>query len=82
MFTVTHAEAAARLLDMPVGGPAWAWGRRVLRLDGRTWSVEGGPPLGLLAALDGVLGPADDDAVRFPAAYRRQLAGAEAAAAP
>jgi hypothetical protein len=70
MSVITHAQAASRLLALPVGSPAWVWGRRVVRLDRRSWSVAGGPPLGLLAALDGVLGPADDDAVRFPLAYR------------
>jgi hypothetical protein len=69
-FTITHAQAERRLLDMPIGSPAWAWGRRVLRLDATTWVVAGGPALGLLAALDAVLGPADDDGVRFPLAYR------------
>jgi hypothetical protein len=79
---ITHALAERRLLDMPVGQGEQVWGRRVLRTGDRTWSVAGGPPLLLLPAIDAALGRPDDDGVRFPADYRRRLAGVPARSEP
>jgi hypothetical protein len=72
---VTHGRAERRLPDMSVGQLQRTWGRCVLRLDARSWSVDGGPTLPLLPAIDAVLGKPDDaDGCRFPAAYRARAA--------
>jgi hypothetical protein len=43
-------------------------------MDACTWSVDGGPALPLLAAIDAALGPADrEEPWAFPDAYRAAL---------
>jgi hypothetical protein len=57
--TVTHADAEARLLHMVRGQVTTLYGHLVWRCaDGRTWSIDNGPSLMLLCAIDQLMGPA------------------------
>jgi hypothetical protein len=60
-----HDKLWQALRDMRPGEGADVGGRRVVRLDGRHWSVDGGPGVSLLVAIDRLADWGLSD-VRFP----------------